>query len=159
MHRRYVMSIKRIVATAPLGFVAVSAACSGSSSDGDADSCGVAGTYLATASNPTGTCMASAGDTATDTFEVSSDGATANLTIAGLIAAPGCPGSIQGCTWTAACTLTVTDATGPVKTATVRYAYTFGSGAFTGTASLSVPPATSLPQGCEGSEQVRGTRK
>jgi hypothetical protein len=58
------------------------------------------------------------------------------------------------------CDIAVTDALDPkYATGTVQYSWTFDSKGFTGTSTLILPPAKSLPQGCTGQANVVGTRE
>lgn len=141
--------MKMLVMTAALMALA---GCSSS----DDEECRIDGTYTVTGTVESGNC-AGPSEPVTDTFTTLPDGRV-KLEIQGL---PDLVpiGTVNGCTWTAANSFTITDATTAEKTGTVQYSYTFTRSGLSGIVSQSIPPAASLPAGCRGTTKVTGTRR
>lgn len=147
----------RCVATA-VCLVALVAACS-SSTEGDDDACRIEGTYTATAVQETGNCPIGGGDTGpvTDTITKLPDGRY-RLEIQGTTGA--CDLEIvEQCKLQGKCAIAVTDAISPGETGTVQYSWTFRRDGFDGFSAVTVPRATSLPDGCSATAKVTGTRR
>jgi hypothetical protein len=63
------------------------------------------------------------------------------------------------CKIQAHCELVVTDALDPSNDiGTLQYVWTFDTAGFSGTNSVSIPPAKSLPDGCRGTAKATGKR-
>lgn len=148
--------MKRIIAS-----VLVLAGCSSSSSSTPA--CQIEGSYTATGQRTNGNCPVSTMPV-TDTITARPAGASGPdfaLQITGLqgacslnyVAGETC--KVQG-----KCDIAITDALDPANaTGTTQYSWTFTSTGFTGTSTVTIPPAKSLPQGCTAMANVTGTRQ
>jgi hypothetical protein len=128
----------------------------GACASADEPACVVDGTYTVTGVRESGNCAESS-DPITDTFTTLSNGSV-KLEIQSL---PDLVpiGTMSGCKWTAAGSVTILDASGPEKKGTLQYSYTFNRTGFAGIVSVYVPPATSLPAGCTGTTKATGTRR
>lgn len=138
------------------------AACSST----DEDVCLVEGTYSATAVMlPGATCPDTGTDPVVDTITARPPGSTSGpdfyLQITG--AQGGCPlNRVAGnaCKVQGKCDVQLTDALDPTNAVgTVQYAWTFDAKGFTGTSTVTVPPAKSLPKGCTAQANVTGKRQ
>jgi hypothetical protein len=136
------------------------AACSSSSS---APACQIEGSYTATAERTSGDCQLST-TPVTDTITARPADATGPdfaLQITGLQG--GCAlNHVAGdtCKVQGKCDITVSDALDPSNaTGTAQYSWTFTGTGFTGTSTVTIPPAKSLPKGCSAIASVTGTRQ
>lgn len=131
----------------------VVAACS-SSEDDAADDCPIVGTYNIKGEPISGDC----GPGAEATYTVSAQGAGYLVEVPGLQG--GCSLESAGtCKVQGKCDVVGTDALDPNNNvAGVSFAWTFTKSGFTGTNTLSLPPAKSLPAGCTGQYAITGSR-
>lgn len=136
--------------------VALLVACS---SDPDGDECRIEGTYTATGKNESGNCPE--GDPnappTTDTITKLPSGRY-RLEIQGF--AGGCDlDQVGTCKLQGKCDLGITDALDPNDRGTVQYSWTFNATGFDGFSAITIPKATSLPDGCSANAHVTGTRR
>lgn len=138
------------LAAAVLSTVAL--ACS--SSDDSAEDCNMVGTYAVTSTVETGDCP----DGAETTYTISANGSAYFLEVPGIQG--GCSlEPIGQCKAQGKCDVVVKDAADPNNSVGgVSFAWTFSAGGFTGSNTMSLPPAKSLPSGCNGRYSISATR-
>ena len=129
-------------------------------SSDDKETCPIVGTYSVSGTNTDGDCPTSTDATAY-TISPAPDGSGADY----VVEITGIQGrcalnEIAACKAQGKCDLDVGDATDPAnRTGTFQYSWTFSEGGFTGTATLIVPDAKSLPGGCRSSISQNASRQ
>ena len=135
-------------------------------SSSDEDACVIEGTYSATAVMlPGGSCPDTNNDPVVDTITARPPGTTGGpdfyLQITGTQG--GCPlNRVAGsaCKVQGKCDVQLIDALDPNNAmGTVQYSWTFDANGFTGTSTVIVPAAKSLPKGCTAQASVTGKRQ
>lgn len=146
----------RYVAVAAVA-VALVVGCS-SSTEGDEPACRLEGTYTATGMVETGDCPIDPNaPPTTDTITKLADGRY-RLEIQGTTGACDLE-QVEMCKLQGKCDIAVSDALTPGERGTVQYSWTFTATGFTGFSAVTVPRATSLPNGCSGTASITGTRR
>jgi hypothetical protein len=146
--------LRHLALVAALSLAAI--ACSSSAEDDAAPSCSFVGSYNVTATEEAGGTCGAAGN---PTYTISDLGdGTYGLEVPGLQG--GCIiEDIGNCKGQGKCDLKLLDATDPANaTGGVSFAWTFSRDGFTGSNSLVLPPAKTLPDGCTSRYALTATR-
>lgn len=138
-----------------LGIAATILACS---SGTEGDDCAIAGTYAVTGAAETGnTCPDSINETTT--YTISPTGDTFAVELQGVQGS--CIGRrIEACKIQGKCDLASRDPVSPNNAiGTLQFSWTFVGDGFKGSATVTIPPAVSLPGGCSGTSAQTGVRR
>lgn len=144
--------MRPVLVAAVLSLVVV--ACS-SSADDAAEDCPIVGTYNVTLTAESGDCAEGSSEA---TYTITANGSAYAVQLPGLQGA--CPlEAIGSCKAQGHCEVHGTDALDPNNSVgTVQFAWTFTSGGFTGSNTVALPAAKSLPNGCNGRASLNATR-